>query len=106
MGETIATAGEGRLNPPAAEIFDPAASIGRADVDVWPWLVVPAMLLFLADVALRRLVLFGRVPVGSVRSEGDSSPPAVAFVDDPPPEPEPTGPSSETLGRLLDRRRR
>ena len=58
------------------------------------------------DVALRRLVLFGRVPTGSVRTEGEQAAAAVEYVEEVVPEPEPEGPSSETLGRLLDRRRR
>ncbi|MGH8928109.1 MAG: VWA domain-containing protein [Acidimicrobiia bacterium] len=47
----------GRLNPDPSSVFDPAPVRGRAEVSIWPWLVVVGLGLFLTDVALRRLVL-------------------------------------------------
>ena len=57
LGTDIVELTSGRLNPEPAEVFDPAPVRGRAEVSIWPWLVGAALLLFLTDVALRRLVL-------------------------------------------------
>ncbi len=47
----------GRVDPAAEDAFDPVPSLGRARWVLWPWLAGLALALFLADVALRRLVL-------------------------------------------------
>ncbi|HKX76694.1 MAG TPA: VWA domain-containing protein [Acidimicrobiia bacterium] len=47
----------GHLDPEPEQVFDLAPVIGKADVNVWPWLAGIALGLFLVDVALRRLVL-------------------------------------------------
>ena len=74
---------------------------------VWPWLAGVVMVLFLADVALRRLVLVSGAPDLAHTASGDSRRSRRPdYVDDPPPETEQPGPSTETLGRLLDRRRK
>ena len=57
LGADIVALTGGRLNPEPGAVFDPAPVRGRAEVSIWPWLVVAALALFLIDVALRRLVL-------------------------------------------------
>jgi hypothetical protein len=57
LGSDIVELTAGRLNPEPAAVFDAAPVRGRAEVSIWPWLVVAALSLFLVDVALRRLVL-------------------------------------------------
>jgi hypothetical protein len=57
LGSDIVELTAGRLNPEPAAVFDAAPVRGRAEVSIWPWLVVGALALFLVDVALRRLVL-------------------------------------------------
>lgn len=47
----------GRLEPSIESMFDPAPALGRAEQPIWPTLAIIALLLFLTDVALRRLVL-------------------------------------------------
>lgn len=56
LGTDLAALTGGRLNPDPASIFDAAPQQGRAEVSIWPWLAALALALFLADVALRRLV--------------------------------------------------
>jgi Mg-chelatase subunit ChlD len=101
----------GRIDPAADSVFDPAPVRGSADVGIWPWLVGLALALFLADVALRRLVFTagdsaawksgftpararGRKEVEVRKQEADASgqpPPALS--------------ESETLQRLMRRKR-
>ena len=57
LGSDIVELTGGRLNPEPPAVFDAAPVRGRAEVSIWPWLVVAALSLFLIDVALRRLVL-------------------------------------------------
>jgi Mg-chelatase subunit ChlD len=60
---SIARATGGRFDPPPASAFAPAArSVPRA-VPLWPYLVAAAALLFVLDVALRRIDL----TIGNVR---------------------------------------
>jgi hypothetical protein len=47
----------GQANPEPGQVFDLAPVIGKADVNIWPWLAAFALAVFLVDVALRRLVL-------------------------------------------------
>ncbi len=100
----------GRVDPPAAEAFAPAPRVGGAETPIWPWLTALAMFLFLADVALRRLVF----------SAGDSQiwRAAVRHPTAPLPEVDPStgeikdaspvgpSPEAETVGHLLRRKNR
>ena len=109
LAQEIAEVTGGRVNPPADTYFETVATRGVTDLAIWPWLVGLALVLFLVDVAARRL----RFSVGRVvsiqtvgrRPEGEPS-----VVDEPPgqstsaPSPEPE--RSETLERLMRRRRR
>jgi hypothetical protein len=57
LGTDLAATGGGRFGPEPAAVFDPAPSQGKARVGIWPWLAGAALAMFLIDVALRRLVL-------------------------------------------------
>ncbi len=57
LGSDVTELTGGRLNPEPSSVFEAAPVRGRAEVSIWPWLVAAALLLFLVDVALRRLVL-------------------------------------------------
>ncbi len=50
----IAAVTDGRFSPAASEVFDLPGTATRP-VPLWPWLVTLAMLLFVIDVALRRI---------------------------------------------------
>jgi hypothetical protein len=100
----------GRIDPAADSVFDPAPVRGSAEVGVWPWLVGLALALFLADVALRRLVFTagdssawksgftpakvrGRKQVDEKKLEAEAGG-----------QPPPTLSESETLQRLMRRK--
>ena len=109
LAQEVAEVTGGRVNPPADTYFATVPTRGVTELAIWPWLVGLALVLFLVDVAARRL----RFSVGRVvstqtvgrRPEGEPS-----VVDEPPeqstsaPFPEPE--RSETLERLMRRRRR
>ncbi|HUO46444.1 MAG TPA: VWA domain-containing protein [Acidimicrobiia bacterium] len=57
LGPDLSSLTGGQLDPEPGRVFDLAPVIGRADVNIWPWLAAVALGLFLVDVALRRLVL-------------------------------------------------
>ncbi len=57
LGQDIATTTGGRVDPLPAAAFDLAETIGAGERAIWPWLVAVALAAFLADVALRRLVV-------------------------------------------------
>jgi len=57
LGADLTSITGGQLDPEPAAVFEPAPVVGRADVPIWPLLATLAMILFLVDVALRRLVL-------------------------------------------------
>jgi len=57
LGADIVELTAGRLNPDPSSVFDSAPVRGRAEVSIWPWVVMVALSLFLLDVVLRRLVL-------------------------------------------------
>jgi Mg-chelatase subunit ChlD len=57
LGTDLAATGGGRFGPEPAEVFDPAPLQGKARVGIWPWLAGAALAMFLIDVTLRRLVL-------------------------------------------------
>jgi Mg-chelatase subunit ChlD len=60
--KSIAAATAGRFDPTAESIFDPPARTVPRATPLWPYLVAAAALLFVVDVALRRvdLTLLGR----------------------------------------------
>jgi hypothetical protein len=104
LAADLAEATAGRVDPDAAAVFDPAAFLGRAVTPIWQWLAAAALVLFFADVVFRRLVMFRDVGVEYAAVDDRSARSQRAeFVDDPA---EPVPPTGETLGRLLDRRRR
>jgi uncharacterized protein YegL len=53
--EEIATVSGGRINPTPAELFVEDGRFAHRSLPLWPHLLVAALLLFLFDVALRRL---------------------------------------------------
>ncbi len=109
LAQEIAEITGGRVNPSPDSYFDAAPTRGDNDLAIWPWLVGLALLLFLSDVAARRL-RFSIVKTASHQTVGRPPEGASAVVDEPreqaapgpPPEPQ----RSETLERLMRRRRR
>lgn len=82
-------------------MFDSAPVTGKARRVVWPWLAGAALLLFMADITLRRLVLTGAVTRRSAQRAGEQpieeeAAPAV---------PEPMA-EREAIGRLLQRKQK
>jgi Ca-activated chloride channel homolog len=62
--EAIASVSGGTYKPDAAAIFDPPERTASRAVPLWPYLLIAAMLIFLADVALRRIdfaLMFSRM---------------------------------------------
>ena len=57
LGGDIAGLTDGRIDPQIANMFDAAPALGRVELPVWPLLVLVALIAFLVDIALRRLVL-------------------------------------------------
>ena len=57
LGADLAEATGGRVEPAPEEVYAAADTRGAAEQQLWPWLVAVALVLFLADVALRRLVV-------------------------------------------------
>lgn len=57
LGNDLTSLTGGRLNPTPAQVFAPAPVRGRSQVPIWPWLASVALVLFLVDVALRRLIV-------------------------------------------------
>jgi Mg-chelatase subunit ChlD len=99
LSSDIASLTGGRVHPDAAAVFDPAPVTGKARREIWPWLAGAALLLFLADVTLRRLVLAGAVTRRSALRAGEQE-------EEPPAEvPQPIA-ERATLGRLLQRKRK
>ena len=60
---TISTATGGKFQPEAADIFNPNGESREYPVSLWPWLAGTVLVLFIADILLRRLRLF-EVPIG------------------------------------------
>jgi Ca-activated chloride channel homolog len=61
--ETLAEAARmtgGRSEPTVAQVFDPSGETVRYHEDLWPKLVLAAVLVYLADLFLRRVRLFDR----------------------------------------------
>lgn len=110
LAADMASLAQGRVDPEPASVWDEAPRLGSAELPLWPWLVGIALVLFLIDVTLRRLVV----------AEGDAQIWRATMVDmvrrpDEPDEivdPE-TGErikvvrkEQETVDRLLQRKRR
>ena len=108
LAQEVAEITGGRVNPSADAYFDAAPARGDTELPIWPWLVALALALFLADVAARRLRLsVGRASVQTVGRRPEGEPAVVEELPQQatplhPPEPE----RSETLERLMRRRRR
>ncbi|MDE0231938.1 MAG: VWA domain-containing protein [bacterium] len=110
LAQEIAEVTGGRVDPAPDSFFDAVSSRGVNDLAIWPWLAGLALALFLADVAARRLRFSagGAVTAQTVGRPPEDEPAVV--VDEPlhqpdsfpPPEPERT----ESLERLMRRRRR
>ena len=109
LAQEVAEVTGGRVDPPPAAFFDAAPTRGDTELAIWPWLVGLALVLFLVDVAARRL----RLSVGrteSVQTVGRRPERGPAVVEEPSGRPggaDPAEPErSETLERLMRRRRR
>jgi hypothetical protein len=120
LGADLAAATGGRVEPVAAEVYDPAPARGAAETPLWPLLVAVALALFLLDVATRRLVVAKgdleawretltrrRRPVEALATPPARAPapaPGQPLPDEPPPRE--VHPEEETFGELLKRKRR
>ncbi|MDE0121722.1 MAG: VWA domain-containing protein [bacterium] len=110
LAREIAEVTGGRVDPPPDGFFDAVATRGVNDLAIWPWLAALALALFLADVAARRLRFStgGAVTAQTVGRPPEDQP--VVVVDEPLHQPA-SAPRSEperteTLDRLMRRRRR
>ncbi len=121
LASDIADTTSGRVNPLAAETFDPAPSRGDAALPMWPWLAAVALALFMLDVALRRLVLAkGDFEVWREAVRPQAKEPVTALDTSEPtaepksvtPQPDQVAPrrealpEEETLAQLLKRKRK
>lgn len=122
LASDIAEATSGRVDPEAIAAFETAPVRGDAATPLWPWLAALALALFLADVALRRIVVArGDFEVWREAIRPASKRPVAALdTSETPPEPlsddaaKPSGPAprrealpeEETLAQLLKRRRK
>jgi hypothetical protein len=64
--QAIARASGGKYNPAPEAVFEPLERTAERATPLWPWLVTAAALVFVVDVALRRIdltLLLGRVGV-------------------------------------------
>jgi Mg-chelatase subunit ChlD len=100
FADALAATTGGRVDPEPSAAFDRAPVTGKTHQSIWPWLAGLGLLLFLADVTLRRLVLTGAVTARSARRAGEE--PLVDELD----EAQPPAPPSETMSRLLERKRK
>ncbi len=53
--QSIARVSGGTFNPPAESIFAPSAKLARRATPLWPYLLAAALVIFVLDVALRRI---------------------------------------------------
>ncbi len=118
----VATATSGRVDPPATAAFEAAPVRGDAATPLWPWLAALALVLFLVDVALRRIVVArGDFEVWREAMRPQAKRPVAALDTSEPPAEPPSGevpptagpaprrealPEEETLAQLLRRRRK
>ncbi len=113
LAGALAQATGGRVDPEPALAFDPAPARGRALLPLWPWLVGAALVAFAVDLTLRRLVLvsgdaelwregFRRRAVRRRRELAERREQLGRL----PESEQPSLSGSETLDRLLRRRRR
>jgi hypothetical protein len=98
IAETVTSLTGGRVDPAPEAAFEKAPVTGKARRAIWPWLAGLALLLFLVDVAMRRLVFTDAVTIRSAERAGEEPP-----EEELPPPPEPVV-ETETVGRLLDRK--
>ncbi len=113
LAADLAAATDGRVAPVAAAIYEPAPLVGAAERPLWPFLAAVAFALFLADVALRRLVVArGDLEIWREQLTPTRKEPVEAMVtaplgaeDEGPVQDREVHPEEETLGRLLRRRR-
>ncbi len=66
--QRVASASGGKFKPAAADIFDVGARTAQRATPLWPYLLMAALVAFLADVALRRIdfsLWFGRTASGT-----------------------------------------
>jgi Mg-chelatase subunit ChlD len=122
LASDIAQATSGRVDPEATAAFESAPVRGDAATPLWPWLAALALALFLADVALRRIVVArGDFEVWREAMRPAAKRPVAALDTSEPPRAvpaedasEPSGPAprrealpeEETLAQLLKRRRK
>jgi hypothetical protein len=119
LAAALADGTGGRVDPAPDAVYEAAPLRGNAESPLWPWLVAAALVLFLLDVALRRLV-FARedltvwrqavtpqkkTPVAAIETP---RPPTSERPDTPvpPTPPREVHPEEETLSTLLRRKRR
>jgi uncharacterized membrane protein len=114
--DLTATTG-GRVEPDPAAVWDEAPVNGRSTTPIWPWLVMLALAGFAADVALRRLSFSGSQVGAGMGSAPSAASPSLgpgpsgtspgtsgaAVMTEAPVE---TASDSETLQRLMRRKRR
>lgn len=119
LATDIADTTSGRVNPLAAETFDPAPARGDAALPMWPWLAAVALALFMLDVALRRLVVAkgdfevwreavrpqAKQPIAALDTSEAAVPAETAETDRVAPRREAL-PEEETLAQLLKRKRK
>jgi uncharacterized membrane protein len=111
LGFDLADLTGGRVGPLAERTFDATATRGAAPRDLWPWLVGAALVLFLIDVALRRLIVARSDLTAWKQALVPSTREPVAALETTPegeveaPEEREIHPEEETLGRLLRRKR-
>ena len=88
----------GRVAPDPSAVFDKAPVSGRSRRIIWPWLAGAALIFFMVDVTLRRIVFAGAVTTKSAERAGEPT------VDPTAEESEEPVVERETVGRLLERK--
>ena len=99
----------GRVDPQPESVFDRAPRAGNAETPIWMWLTAMAMLLFLVDIALRRLVFAPgdrEVWKAAVRSPRVAAAHPIVLDDEGKPLPPPPPKDAGTAGHLLKRKNR
>ena len=109
LAADLAEITNGRVDPLPETVFDRAARVGNAETPIWMWLTGLAMLLFFADIALRRLVLAPgdrEVWKAAVRAPRVAAAHPITLDDDGKPLPPPMPEDANTAGHLLKRKNR